>query len=65
MNQHSRFNLPLCMAVEEDIFEHVDQTVFDYLPEIKGKKAIFVTEKFLNDTYPDTVSGICQDFGGA
>ena len=65
MNQHSRFNLPLCMAVEEDIFEHVDQTVFEYLPDIKGKKAIFVTEKFLSDTYPDTVAEICDDFGGA
>ena len=26
MNQFNRFNLPLCLVVEEGLFEHVDET---------------------------------------
>lgn len=65
MNQHSRFNLPLCMAVEENIFSHGDEVVSEYLPELKGKKAILVTENFLRTTYSDIVDEIAKDFGGA
>lgn len=65
MNQHSRFNLPLCMAVEEDIFSHVDEVVCGYLPEIKGKKAILVTENFLRTTYSEIVDEIASDFKDA
>ena len=35
MNQHTRFNLPLCLTVEEDAFSHVDEIVAAYIPEIK------------------------------
>ncbi len=65
MNQHSRFNLPLCLVVEEDVFERVDEVVMQYLPEIKGRKTLVVTEKFLHDTYGDVLNNICGDFGGA
>lgn len=65
MNQHSRFNLPLCMAVEEGIFEHVDETACKYVPELKGQKTILVTEEFLRKTYGNVVEEIQRDFGGA
>ena len=65
MNQHSRFNLPLCMVVDEGVFDRVNEIVSDYLPEIKGKKAILVTEEFLKNTYSPIVEEICKDFGGA
>ena len=62
MNQHSRFNLPLCLTVEEDAFSHVDEIVAGYLPEIKGQKAIIVSETFLIETYKDKVDAIAKDF---
>lgn len=65
MNQHSRFNLPLCMAVEENIFDHVNEVVYDYLPELKGKKTIIVTENFLRTTYTEIVDEIARDFNEA
>lgn len=65
MNQHSRFNLPLCMVVEEDIFSRVDEIIYNYMPDIKGQKAIIVTEEFLHKTYIDIVSEIQKDFGNA
>ncbi len=65
MNQHSRFNLPLCMVVEENLFDHVDETVKGYLPELQSKKAILVTEEFLRTTYSEIVDTIAKDFGGA
>lgn len=65
MNQHSRFNLPLCMVVEEDVFSHVDEVVCEYLPEVKGQKAILVTEEFLKNTYSNIVDEIVKDFGNA
>lgn len=65
MNQFNRFNLPLCLVVEEGVFEHVDETVASYLPEIKGQKTIIVTEQFLNDLYPDYLSEMRKDFGNS
>ncbi|MGN0345716.1 MAG: iron-containing alcohol dehydrogenase family protein [Lachnospiraceae bacterium] len=65
MNQHTRFNLPLCLVVEEDIFSRIDETVGQYLPEIIGQKAIIVTEKFLVDLYPNHLQEISGDFGEA
>ncbi|MCR5799927.1 MAG: iron-containing alcohol dehydrogenase family protein [Lachnospiraceae bacterium] len=65
MNQHSRFNLPLCLVVEEDVFGNVDEAVQRYLPEIRGQKALIITEKFLHDLYGDIVEEIGNDFGGA
>lgn len=65
MNQHTRFNLPLCLVVEEGVFEHVDETVAKYLPEIKGQKSLIVTEEFLHNLYADKVAEIQKDFGGA
>ena len=47
MSQYSSFNLPLCLVVEEGVFNHVDETVYKYVPEIKGKKTILVSENFL------------------
>ena len=47
------------------MFEHVDETVCAYLPQIKGQKAIIVSEKFLMELYADIVGEIQRDFGGA
>lgn len=65
MNKHSRFDLPLCLVVEEDIFSRVDEIVTEYLPDIKGKKTLIITEKFLHDMYGDIVDEISKDFGNA
>lgn len=65
MNQHTRFNLPLCLAVEEDAFSHADEIAASYLPEIKGQKTLIVSEKFLIDTYSEKINAISQDFGDA
>ena len=65
MNQHSRFNLPLCLVVEEDIFTRTDEAVKRYLPEIEGKKALIITEKFLHDLYGDIVTEIQADYNNA
>lgn len=65
MNQHTRFNLPLCLTVEEDAFSHVDEIIEKYLPEIKGQKTIIISEKFLIDTFTSKVEEIQKDFGDA
>lgn len=65
MNQHTRFNLPLCLTVEEDAFMHVDELVSKYIPDINGQKTLLITEKFLADLYPDKVASIQGDFSGA
>lgn len=65
MNQFNRFNLPLCLIVEEGVFEHVDETVAAYLPEITGQKTIIVTEQFLYDLYPGYLSEMKKDFGNS
>ena len=65
MNHYSNFQLPLCLVVEEGVFEHVDETVSASLPEVKGQKAIIVSEKFLMELYADIVGEIQKDFGGA
>lgn len=62
MNQFNRFNLPLCLVVEEGVFEHVDETVAAYLPNIKGQKTIIVTEQFLSDLYPEYLAEMQKDF---
>lgn len=65
MNQHSRFNLPLCLAVEEDAFSHADEIIGRYLPEIKGQKTIIISEPFLINEYSAKVNALVEDFGGA
>lgn len=65
MKQHSRFDLPLCLVVDEDVFERVDDIVASYLPEVKGKKSLVVTEQFLHDLYQDTLDEIQKDFSDA
>ena len=65
MNQHSRFNLPLCLVVEEDIFTRTDEAVKRYLPEIEGKRSLIITEKFLRDLYEDIVTEIQADYNNA
>lgn len=62
MNQHTRFNLPLCLNVEEDAFLHAEEIVSDYLPEIKGKKSLVISEKFLIDMYSEKIEDIRRDF---
>lgn len=65
MNQYARFNLPLCMTVEEDAFAHVDEIIRSYLPEIKGKKTIIATDAFLHTNLAEVLAEISADFGGA
>lgn len=65
MNQYTRFNLPLCLNVEEDAFSHVDETVHAYLPEIRGLKAVIATDSFLRTNYAAVLQEISDDFGGA
>lgn len=65
MNQHSRFNLPLCLVVEEEAYTHTEEIVRGYLPDIKGQKALVVSEPFLIDLYRDKLDVICRDFGNA
>ncbi len=65
MNQFNRFNLPLCLVVEEGVFNKVDETVRAYIPEIAGKKTLIVTEQFLFDTYGDYINEMRKDFGDA
>ncbi len=65
MNQHTRFNLPLCLTVEEDAFLHVEEIVTDYLPDIKNKKTLIISEQFLIDTYSEKILAIQKDFYGA
>jgi len=62
MNQHTRFNLPLCLAVEEDAFLHTEKIVTDYLPDIKGLKTLVISEAFLIDLYADKIHAIQRDF---
>lgn len=65
MNQHTRFNLPLCLEVEEDAFRHADELVNIYLPDIKGAKTLIVSEQFLIETYNDVITEISRDFSNA
>ena len=65
MNQHTRFNLPLCLAVEDDAFFHSDEIVRRYIPDITGQKAIVISERFLIDIYNDKITDISRDFGNA
>lgn len=65
MNQHTRFNLPLCLSVEEDAFSRADEIIAQYLPEIKGQKTIIISEQFLIDTYEEKVKALREDFGDA
>lgn len=65
MNQHTRFNLPICLAVEEDAFYHTDEIIATYLPDIKGQKTLIVSEQFLIEVYREKVDEISRDFGGA
>lgn len=65
MKKHLGFDLPLCLVVEEEAFLNVDDILSRYLPEIRGKKSLVITEKFLHDLYSDTVKEIQKDFSDA
>lgn len=65
MNQHTRFNLPICLAVEDDALFHTDEIVKCYIPDIIGQKTIVVSEQFLIDLYNEKISEISRDFGNA
>ncbi len=65
MNQHTRFNLPICLAVEEDAFFHSDEIIKGYIPDIIGQKTIIVSEEFLIDEYKEKITDISRDFGNA
>ena len=65
MNQHTRFNLPICLAVEEDAFFHSDEIVRKYIPDIIGQKAIIISEEFLIGIYREKIEDISHDFGNA
>lgn len=65
MNQHTRFDLPLCLAVEEDAFFHSDEIVGRYIPEIIRQKTIIISEEFLIGIYKEKINDISSDFGNA
>lgn len=65
MNQHTRFNLPICLTVEEDAFLHSDEIVKRYIPDIIGQKALIISEEFLIEIYKDKIDDISCDFGNA
>lgn len=65
MNQHTRFNLPICLAVEEDAFFFSDEIIARYIPEIIGQKTLIISEEFLIGIYKEKISDISHDFGGA
>lgn len=65
MNQHTRFNLPICLTVEEDAFLHSDEIVKRYIPDIIGQKALIISEEFLIGIYKDKIDDISCDFGNA
>ena len=65
MNQHTRFNLPICLAVEEDAFFHSDEIIKRYIPEIIGQKTIIISEEFLIGIYNEKITDISRDFGNA
>lgn len=65
MNQHTRFNLPICLAVEEDAFFHTDDIIKRYIPDIIGQKAIVISEEFLIGIYKEKIEDISHDFGNA
>lgn len=63
MNQHTRFNLPLCLKVEQDAFAKASETVGRYLPEIVGQKSMIISEQFLIETFSEELSEIQRTFG--
>ena len=65
MNQHTRFNLPLCLTVEEEAFNHADKIVAQYIPEIKNQKTLLVSEPFLIESFADKVDELRRDFNNA
>lgn len=65
MNQHTRFDLPICLAVEEDAFFHSDEIISRYIPDLIGQKAIVISEEFLIGIYKDKISNISCDFGNS
>ena len=65
MNQHTRFNLPICLAVEEDAFFNSDEIVKIYIPDIIGQKTIIISEEFLIGIYKEKIMDISNDFGNA
>ena len=65
MNQHTRFNLPICLAVEEDAFFHSDEIIRRYIPDIIGQKTLVISEEFLIGIYREKITDISRDFGNA
>ena len=65
MNHYTPFSLPLCLVVEEGVLNHLDETLAKYIPDIRRKKAIIVSENFLMNLYADQLNEIQKDFNNA
>jgi glycerol-1-phosphate dehydrogenase [NAD(P)+] len=65
MNQHTSFDLPICLAVEEDAFFHSDEIIKRYIPDIIGQKTLVISEDNLISIYREKITDISRDFGNA
>jgi glycerol-1-phosphate dehydrogenase [NAD(P)+] len=65
MNQHTSFDLPICLAVEEDAFFRSDEIIKRYIPDLIGQKALVISEEFLIGIYREKIDDISCDFGNA
>ena len=65
MNQHTIFNLPVCLAVEDDAFLFSDEIIKRYIPDIVGQKTLIVSGTFIINFYKDKILEISRDFGNA
>lgn len=58
----NRFRLPYHLIVEEGIFTRVNEVMADCVPNIEAQKVIIVTEKNLQELFPDVLKEIKNDF---
>lgn len=65
MNQHTRFDLPICLSVQEDAFLFSDEIIAKYIPDIIGQKTLIISEDFLIGIYKEKITEISRDFGDA
>ena len=65
MHQHTTFNLPICMVVEDHAFMYSDEIIKQYIPEIIGQKALLVSGPFLIRNQIEKIMEISRDFGNA
>ena len=65
MNQHTRFDLPICLSVQEDALLFSDEIIAKYIPDIIGQKTLIISEEFLIGIYKEKITEISHDFGEA